>query len=53
MVGINDYLSRDEIIPLLKDKLDYSIVKRLNSVFKQGNPVLEWNAVSKDQLHKH
>ena len=52
MVGINDDLSRDEIIPLLKDKLDYTIVKRLDSVFTQRNPVLQWNAVTKDQLHK-
>ena len=52
MVGINDALSRDEIIPLLKDKLDYTIVKRLDSVFAQKNPALEWNAVTKDELQK-
>ena len=41
MVGINDDLSKDEYIPLLRNKLDYSIVKRLESIFKQRNPALD------------
>ena len=52
MVGINNDLTREEYIPLLRDKLDYSIVKRLDSIFKQRNPALEWGNVSKDNLHK-
>ena len=50
MVGINNDLTREEYIPLLRDKLDYSIVKRLDSIFKHKNPALNWDGVSKDEL---
>ena len=52
MVGINNNLTREEYIPLLRDKLDYSIVKRLDSIFKHRNPALNWDDVSKDELHQ-
>ena len=52
MVGIGDDLTRLEYVPLCCDKLDYTVVKRLDTVFAQSNPVLEWDQISKENLHK-
>ena len=52
LVGIVDDLTKDEYIPLIKDKLDYSIIKRLDAIFEQRVPILEWNQISKEDLHK-
>ena len=40
MVGIGDDLTNAEYIPLCRDKLDYTVVKRLDAIFAQSDPVL-------------
>ena len=52
MVGIADDLTKQEYIPLCRDRLDYTVVKRLDTVFLQLNPVLTWADISKEDLHK-
>ena len=52
IAGINGNLERQEYVDLLRDKLDYQVLRRLDSVFPARNPVLRWNAVTKAQLHK-
>ena len=39
MNGIVGDLTRDEMIELFKDKLDYAVVKRLNTAFTAKDPV--------------
>ena len=51
MVGIDD-LTGEEYISLLIDKLNHSVVKKLDSVFSHRNPVLTWGGVTKEQLHE-
>ena len=45
MVGIADYLTKEEYIPLIRDKLDYTIVKRLDALFctKESSPAMGSN----------
>ena len=40
MSGIADNLTREEIVECLRDKLDYSVIKRLNTVFQAKVPAL-------------
>ena len=51
MSGINDALSDREYVDSLKDKLDYSVVKRLDTAFPNKDPALTWDDVTKVQLH--
>ena len=51
MVGIGDDLTDVEYIPLCRDKIDYTVVKRLDSIFEQRVPILEWDQMSKADLH--
>ena len=51
IAGINGNLERQEYVDLLKDKLDYKVLRRLDSEFPARNPVLRWDAVTKAQLH--
>ena len=48
--GIPDPLSRDEGVGIFRDKLDYSVIKRLESVFAARDPVLTWANVTWQQL---
>ena len=50
MCGINDVLSRDEGIEIFKDRLDYTVVKRLDSAFTAKDPVWTWEDVTWEQL---
>ena len=50
MNGINDALSDLEYTECIKDKLDYSVLKRLDTVFATNNPVLNWAAITIVQL---
>ena len=52
MSGIADELQREEYVDLIKDKLDFAVLKRLDTAFPTRNPVLRWDQVTKDQLHK-
>ena len=51
MSGINDDLNDREYVDSLKDKLDYSVVKRLDTAFPNKDPALTWDHVTKVQLH--
>ena len=51
MSGINDALTDREYVDSLKDKLDYTVVKRLDTAFPNKDPALTWNNVTKVQLH--
>ena len=48
--GINDALTRDEGIEIFRDRLDYSVVKRLDSAFAAKDPVWTWEEVTWEQL---
>ena len=50
MSGIADDLSREEIVELFKDKLEYQVVKRLDTAFSAKDPVWTWEEVTYDQL---
>ena len=52
IAGLNEDLSRQEYVDLLKGKLEYQVLRRLDTAFPARNPVLAWNAVTKLQLHK-
>ena len=52
IVGLDNALERAEYIDLLKGKLSYEVLRRLETAFPSRNPVLEWNTVTKVQLHK-
>ena len=52
IASFNDDLSRQEYVDLLKSKLDYQVLRRLDTAFPARDPVLAWNAVTKVQLHK-
>ena len=45
-------LTRDEYVSCLKEKLDYSAIKTLNSAFGTQDPVLTWDNVTKDKLRE-
>ena len=50
MSGINDNLTRDEMVDCMKDKLDYAVIKRLDTSFKAKDDLLTWAAVTVDEL---
>ena len=50
MCGIPDLLSRDEGVGIFKDRLDYTVIKRLDSAFAAKDPRWTWAAVTWDQL---
>ncbi len=52
IAGLDGNLERQEYVDLLKGKLDYQVLRRLDTAFPARNPVLEWNTVTKVQLHK-
>ena len=53
MVGINDALSKEEYIPLFRDKLDYNVLRRVEQVFKSDpNNIQTWADISVADLHK-
>ena len=50
MCGINDDLVRDEIVELFKDKLEYAVVKRLDTAFAAKGAPWTWEEVTYDDL---
>ena len=50
MAGIMDDLTRAEIVDLFKDKLEYQVIKRLDTAFAAKDPQWTWAAVTYDQL---
>ena len=44
--GIDNALQRDEFIECLKDKLDHSVIKRLDTKFSTLDPLVTWAGVS-------
>ena len=50
MSGITDNLSRAEMIDCIKDKLDYAVIKRLDTAFAAKEVPLEWDAVTTEEL---
>ena len=50
MSGITDDLSCDKIVELFRDKLEYQVVKRLDTAFAAKDPVWNWADVTYDQL---
>lgn len=52
MSGINGALAREEYIEVIKGKLDYLVLKRLDTVFVASDPLITWDAVTKEELHK-
>ncbi|CAL4184499.1 unnamed protein product [Meganyctiphanes norvegica] len=51
MSGINDDLTRSEYVEVIKDKLEYQVVKRLDAVFIAKRPAITWEAVTTVELH--
>ena len=50
MSGVADDLTRGEIVELFKDKLEYAVVKRLDTAFTAKEPAWTWAAVTYDNL---
>ena len=50
MCGINDDLERAEGIEIFRDRLDYTVVKRLESAFAAKDPVWSWDDITWEQL---
>ena len=50
MAGIADNLRREEIVDLFKDRLEYQVIKRLDTAFAAKEPPWAWNEVTYDQL---
>ena len=50
MCGINDDLVREEIVELFKDKLEYAVVKRLDTAFAAKDVPWTWEEVTYDNL---
>ena len=50
MSGINDNLTRDETIDCMKDKLDYAVIKRLDTAFNAKDDPLTWERVTVAEL---
>ena len=46
LCGIPDMLSREEGIGIFKDRLDYTVIKRVESVFASKDPVVTWANVT-------
>ena len=43
MAGLAENLEREEYIGLIKDKLDYNVIKRLDTAFPSKQPPLQWD----------
>ena len=52
IAGLDGDLERQEYVDLLKGKLDYQVLRRLETAFPARNPVLAWNTVTKVQLQR-
>ena len=50
MCGIDDDLERAEGIEIFRDRLDYTVIKRLDTAFATKDPVWTWDAVTWEQL---
>ena len=50
MAGIAGDLTREEIVELFKDRLEYQVVKRLDTAFAAKDPPWVWGNVTYDQL---
>ena len=50
MAGVVGDLQREEIIDLFKDRLEYQVVKRLDTAFAAKDPPWVWADVTYDQL---
>ena len=50
MCGINDDLARGEIVELFKDKLEYAVVKRLDTAFTAKEAPWTWDQVTYNDL---
>ena len=50
MCGILDDLTREEGIDIFKDRLDFTVVKRLNLTFAGRDPVVTWANVTWESL---
>ena len=50
MCGIPDALTRDEGVGIFKDRLDYTVIKRLDSAFAAKDPVWTWAAITWNEL---
>ena len=50
MYNVTDDLTCDEIVQLFKDRLDYKVIKRLDTSFAAKDPVWTWAGVTYDQL---
>ena len=50
MCGINDALTREEGVEVFRDRLDYTVIKRLDSAFAAKDPVWTWAEVTWEQL---
>ena len=48
--GVVGDLTRDEIVEFFKDRLDYKVIKRLDTAFAAKEPVWTWGGVTYDQL---
>ena len=45
-------LSHSEYVNCLKEKLEFSAIKRLNSTFETQDPLLTWDTVTKVHIKK-
>ena len=50
MNGSAGDLQREELVELFKDRLEYQVVKRLDTAFAAKDPVWTWADVTYDQL---
>ena len=50
MCNIADDLTRGETVELFKDKLEYAVVKRLDTAFAAKDPQWTWNDLTYDNL---
>ena len=53
MVGINDDLSRDEYVPMFRASLEFSVLERVEQVFKfDPANIKTWVAITIPELHE-
>ena len=50
MYNITDDLTRDEIVEHFKERMEYQVIKRLDTAFSAKDPVWTWEEVTYDQL---
>ena len=50
MCGINDALTREEGVEIFRDRLNYTVIKRLDSAFTAKEPAWTWAEVTWEQL---